>query len=667
MQYRNTQTYWIRTTRLMAVLLALWLLFSVAVHAFVATLNRLTIPFLDLPLGFFMAAQGGLVAFAVMSFQFARRQDRIDRDHFLTDVAGTASSRGRADVNDRLRRICGICAAGFLLLILASVALDRLGIAGETIGPVAVLGMLTVYAVIGLASRTQSVAEYQVAGRSVPVVFAAMASGAEWTAAALVLGAMGSLFVSGHDGHALVLGLTGGYVLSAVLIAPFVRRSGASTLPDFLAARFDGGAIRWLAVIMLTICAFAFAVPLIGLAGAIVARALGLEIDLAVYCIVVTILLVVVPGGMRGLTATQVVQWVVLFVGCVALFLIYEIQRFDAPVGAMFDPAVDALRALLRGMGLAPSLSPRGVPFDVVEQASNIEFIVCLMLGTASFPHILMHPLTTSGVREARASLAWSLLCIAMIAFALPIFIALSGSEAETGRSGTVPALVAVVGTTAMLAAAGAPLLAIANSLVHDVGRRMLAFAAFPEGRLLFTRLLAIVATLLAGYLAMAWRGSPAAMVAWSFSLAAAGFFPALVLGIWYRRTTTPAVLCGMVAGFGLCLFYIVVSRYFPQAGVTHFGMASLVNPATGRPLVNVAQVLSEPRWLADVPASAANPLASKVGWFNVGNIAGGVFGVLTGFLTIVAISLLGRQPSARKAALIDSIRAPTATPLLKP
>jgi cation/acetate symporter len=664
MQDRNTRTYWIRTTRLMLVLLALWLLLSIAVHAFVVPLNRLTIPFLDLPFGSFMAAHGAIVAFAVMSFQFAKRQNRIDRDHFLTDIGGASNSP--ADITGRLGRVCGICALGVLLVILAFVILERFGIAGKAIGPVVVLGMLTIYAVIGLLVRTQSAAEHQVAGRRVPIVFAAMASGAEWTAVALVLGAMGSLFVTDRDGHALAAGLTGGYVLSAILIAPFVRRSGAGTLPDFLAARFDSGMIRWLAVIVLALCAFAFAAPLIGIAGAIVARTLGLEIDLAVYCVVVTILLVIVPGGMRGLTVSQVVQWVVLVVGCVALFLIYEMQRLDAPAGATFE-ALDALRALLRGMGLAPSPSPRGVPFDVVEQASNIEFIVCLMLGTASFPHILMHPLTTSGVREARASLAWSLLFIAIVAFALPTFIALSGSEAETGHGDLVPALVAVVGTTAMLATASALLLSVANSLVHDVGRRMFAFTAFPESRLLFTRLLAIVATLLAGYLAIAWRGSPVAMVAWSFSLAAAGFFPALVLGIWYRRTTTPAVVCGMVAGFGLCLFYIAVSRYFPQAGVTHFGMASLVNPATGRPLVNVAQILSEARWLADVPASAANPLASKVGWFNVSNTACGVFGVLTGFLVIVAISLLGRKPSARNAARIDRIRVPTAAPLLKP
>jgi len=171
--------------------------------------------------------------------------------------------------------------------------------------------------------------------------------------------------------------------------------------------------------------------------------------------------------------------------------------------------------------------------------------------------------------------------------------------------------------------------------------------------------------TALAAYVATTMPVEPVVMLAWAFSLAAAGFFPALVLGIWWQRATSAGAICGIIVGFGLCAFYIVVSRYFPQAGVTHFGMTSLINPTTGRPLVNVAQVLADARWLADVPASAVNPLASKVGWFNISNIACGVFGVLAGFLTITGISLLGRKRPAR-ATLIDDIRAPTGKPILR-
>ena len=148
-------------------------------------------------------------------------------------------------------------------------------------------------------------------------------------------------------------------------------------------------------------------------------------------------------------------------------------------------------------------------------------------------------------------------------------------------------------------------------------------------------------------------------MVAWAFSLAAAGYFPALVLGVWWTRTTAAAAICGIVAGFGISIFYLVVSRYYPQAGVSYFGMSALLDPADGKPLVNVALALADAKWLADVPASAANPLASRIGWFNVGNIACGVFGLAAGFVTITFVSLMSKRPTANQRAWIDTLRAP--------
>jgi cation/acetate symporter len=155
-------------------------------------------------------------------------------------------------------------------------------------------------------------------------------------------------------------------------------------------------------------------------------------------------------------------------------------------------------------------------------------------------------------------------------------------------------------------------------------------------------------------------------MVGWAFSLAMAGNFPALVLGIWWKRTTTTAAICGIIAGFGICLFYLVTSRYFPQAGVKYFGMVSLLNPETFRPLVNVTQVLADPKWIADVPASAANPLANRVGWFNLNNINCGLLGVPLGFATMIVVSLLGKEPSKEMQAFIDEIRKPRGRTVLQ-
>jgi cation/acetate symporter len=111
--------------------------------------------------------------------------------------------------------------------------------------------------------------------------------------------------------------------------------------------------------------------------------------------------------------------------------------------------------------------------------------------------------------------------------------------------------------------------------------------------------------------------------------------------------------------GFGLSLFYLVVSRYYPQAGVSYFGMTALLDPADGKPLVNVAQVLADPKWLADVPASPGNPLASKIGWFNIGNLACGVFGLAAGFVTMIVVSLMGKRRSPDTRIPIDMLRAP--------
>ena len=102
----------------------------------------------------------------------------------------------------------------------------------------------------------------------------------------------------------------------------------------------------------------------------------------------------------------------------------------------------------------------------------------------------------------------------------------------------------------------------------------------------------------------------------------------ALTLGIWWKRATTSGAIAGIIAGWGICLFYLVVSRYFPQMGVTYFGMKSLLNPETGQALINVAQIMADPKWIADVPASAANPMANRVGWFDLNNINCGLLGM---------------------------------------
>src|SRR5262249_30816772 len=150
--------------------------------------------------------------------------------------------------------------------------------------------------------------------------------------------------------------------LLAALVAPFLRNLEVSTLPDFIAARY-GGCARLLSLIVLVVCSPMFFVAVLHTAVPIVSRVLGAAEDIALPIVLIATLLCALPGGLLGGTATQVGQYVALIIGCIALFLMVEAQRFDAPSGSTYDPAVEALEAIVRGLGLAPALSPRSVPF----------------------------------------------------------------------------------------------------------------------------------------------------------------------------------------------------------------------------------------------------------------------------------------------------------------
>jgi cation/acetate symporter len=225
---------------------------------------------------------------------------------------------------------------------------------------------------------------------------------------------------------------------------------------------------------------------------------------------------------------------------------------------------------------------------------------------------------------------------------------------------------VAAGGLAAALSTADGLLLAIANALSHDIYYKMLDPNAPTARRLIVARVLLFFVAVAAATLASTRPGDILAMVGWAFSLAMAGNFPALVMGIWWKRCTTTAAVLGIIAGFGLCLFYLVTTRYFPQAGVSYFGMSALKNAATGAPLVDVAKVMADAKWLADVPASAANPLASKVGWFDLNNINCGLLGMPLGFLVMIVVSLMGRAPSAEMQAYVDEIRKPRGRTVLE-
>ena len=154
-------------------------------------------------------------------------------------------------------------------------------------------------------------------------------------------------------------------------------------------------------------------------------------------------------------------------------------------------------------------------------------------------------------------------------------------------------------------------------------------------------------------------------MVGWAFSLAMAGNFPALVMGVWWKRATTTGAIAGMIAGFGLCLFYLVVSRYYPGMGVKYFGMTSLLNPVTGLPVTDVAKAMALPNAMESWP-TLAHPLANKVGWFDLNNINCGLLGMPLGFLVIYVVSLMTKEPSKEMQDFVDEIRKPRGRTVLQ-
>jgi cation/acetate symporter len=567
----------------------------------------------------------------------------------------------RGESSDRLRRVCGGCALEFLLCIIVLVLLEARGINGKVAAIAVTSVALVLYSLAGVVGATASPLEFHIAGRRISPLFAGMAAAAQWSAPALFLAAPASLFIAGYDGRPMLIGLTGGYVLLAILIAPFVRNCGARTVPGFIAARF-GTVAGLIAIVMLLVCSALFLAALLATGVASISRLLATETRIALVIAVGIVLICALAGGMKSVIASQVAQYTVLLIASLALFFLLAAEPFDAPAEAPYDPVLEAVNILAHGLGLVPAPSPRSIPFHVTATAGNLEFIICLMAGTASLPHVIMHPLTTGSMNDGRRWAAWSLLFITILVFALPSSMRLANSAAALESSGIMAGLMAAIAATATAAAASVVLFTMAGALAQGIAkgirdRDLPATAGSLRIHLARALMIGIAAAVAYGVAIRPLEG--ASMLAWSFSLAAAGLFPALVLGIWWERVTVAGAVLGMLSGFAISAFYLVTTRYFPQAAVRELGMSALSDPVSGKALVDAARILADPRWQGDVPAGLVNPLASKVGWFNVGNDACGIFGLAAGFAVAIAVSLLGRKPSAESRERIESIRIP--------
>ena len=341
-----------------------------------------------------------------------------------------------------LGKVYGIYTGGFLAFIILVAILEQLGVPNRVLGYLFVGFTILVYAIIGVLSRTAQVSEYYVAGRKVPAFYNGMATGADWMSAASFVGMAGSLYALGYDGLAFVLGWTGGYVLVSVLLAPFLRKFGAYTVPDFLAARYGGNLARFLGVIVLICCSFTYVVAQIYGTGIIASRFLGLDFTIAVYAGLAGILVCSMLGGMRAVTWTQVAQYIVLIVAYLTPVVILSTQKYGIPVPElMYGQALQDITAreqemLANGLAEAGKLKPHVTAFLNYDRLNYFALILCLMVGTASLPHILMRYFTTPSVRDARKSVAWSLFFIFLLYFTAPSYAAFAKLEVYTNVIG---------------------------------------------------------------------------------------------------------------------------------------------------------------------------------------------------------------------------------------
>ncbi|MFZ1901263.1 MAG: VC_2705 family sodium/solute symporter, partial [Azonexus sp.] len=217
----------------------------------------------------------------------------------------------------RLQRYYLLYTGGFLMFVASLAVLEDHGMPPRWIGYAFLIFTILMYAVIGIVSRTSDVSEFYVAGRRVPAFFNGMATGADWMSAASFIGLAGTLYLSGYQGLAFVVGWTGGFVLVALLLAPYLRRYGEYTIPDFLTARYGGNAIRLVAVGAAILSSFVYVVAQIYGVGLITSRFVSLQFEIGVFVGLAGILVCSFLGGMRAVTWTQVAQYVILIVAYV--------------------------------------------------------------------------------------------------------------------------------------------------------------------------------------------------------------------------------------------------------------------------------------------------------------------------------------------------------------
>ena len=479
---------------------------------------------------------------------------------------------------------------------------------------------LTFALYIGIAiwSRAGSTKDFYVAGGGVSPLANGLATAADWMSAASFISMAGLISFMGYDGSVFLMGWTGGYVLLALLLAPYLRKFGKFTVPDFIGDRYYSNTARTVAVICALFVSFTYVAGQMRGVGVVFSRFLEVDINTGVYIGMAIVFFYAVLGGMKGITYTQVAQYCVLIFAFMVPAIFISIQMTGNPIpqlgfGGSYDgmPILDKLDGLHRELGFAEYTNGSKSTVDVF-------FITAaLMVGTAGLPHVIVRFFTTPKVSGARKSAGWALLFIAILyttAPAVAVFARVNLIETVSNQPRTelpawvdnwedtgllswedkngdglvqyvadaeanefkvdrdimvlanpeiaglpnwVVALVGAGGLAAALSTAAGLLLVISTSVSHDLLKKQIAPDISDKQELMWARISAIIAVVVAGYFGINPPGFVASVVALAFGLAAASFFPAILLGIFTKTMNKEGAIAGMISGLAITMYYI--------------------------------------------------------------------------------------------------------------
>ena len=539
----------------------------------------------------------------------------------------------------------------------------------------------SLYIGIAIWSKAGSTKDFYVAGSGVSPIANGMATAADWMSAASFISMAGLISFMGYDGSVYLMGWTGGYVLLALLLAPYLRKFGKFTVPDFIGDRYYSDTARLVAVFCALIISFTYVAGQMRGVGLVFSRYLEVDINTGVVIGMAIVLFYAVLGGMKGITYTQVAQYCVLIFAFMvpAIFISMQMTGNPIPQLGFGSEGSDGIYLLEKLDGLSRELGFHEYTTGSKSKLDVFFITAALMIGTAGLPHVIVRFFTVKKVSDARKSAGWALLFIAILyttAPAIAVFARTNLIETvsekkyedmpvwfenweKTGlltftdknNDGVIQyvadsqineltidrdimvmanpeiaelpnwviALLAAGALAAALSTAAGLLLVISSSVSHDLIKKIIKPDVSEKGELIAARVSAFFAVLMAGYFGINPPGFVAAVVALAFGLAAASFFPAIVMGIFYKRMNKEGAVSGMITGLLLMLFYMTKFKFGWFGGGT------------------------EADW-----------------WFGISPEGFGTFAMLINFIVSLIVCHLTKEPSEEIQELVEKIRIPT-------